>query len=228
MFDLELAIQNWKEELHGNDSLRKDDVLELESHLRELVTKLSQGELSENEAFLVATQRLGKPAELNKEFAKVHGMTIWRKRILWMLCGYFTYSLGATWIGALATFTGAGMAAAGVAGTAVGAVVVAMWAIGWVALLTFSYYKSKSSLTSFDRIPVSWICVGGLTMAIGLGLKQAGTIIQMEYLGANGFGIMSSWQILGIMVVKVCVLIAGITLVWTLSEPKTDAMETAT
>jgi hypothetical protein len=228
VFDLELAIQKWKEEFRDIDSLRKDDVVELESHLRELVAKLSRGELNENEAFLVATRRLGKSAELNKEFAKVHGTTIWRKRIFWMLCGYFLYSLGSTWVGALASCTGAGIAATGMEGTTVGAVSVTMWAIGWTALLAFSYHKSKSSVPSCDRIPFSWICIGGLTMAIGLVLNQAGTIVQMNYLGADGFGIMSSWRIIGIMVVKVCVLVAGITLICTLSEPKTDAMETAT
>lgn len=238
MFDLELAIQKWKEEFRGTDSLRTNDVLELESHLRELVAKLSRGELSDHEAFLVATQRLGKPVELNKEFAKVHGTTIWRKRVLWMLCGYFTYSLGSTWIGALASFTGAGIAAVtGIEGMTVAAASVTVWAVGWAALLAFSFHKSKSSVTSHDHIPFSWICVGGLAFAIGLVLDQVGTMMQAGYLGVDGYGYgwkvieygtMAFWEAIGIMVIKVCVLVASVTLIWTLSETKTDEMETAT
>lgn len=45
MFDLDLAIEQWKDTIGSLDSIRTDDVVELESHLRELVSELSRGGL---------------------------------------------------------------------------------------------------------------------------------------------------------------------------------------
>lgn len=112
MFDLDLAIEQWKDTIGSLESIRTDDVLELESHLRSLVSELSRGGLAESEAFIVATHRLGKPAELNSEYAKVHGATVWQKRVLWMLCGYVAYSIGSAWINAIATFASMSVAMA--------------------------------------------------------------------------------------------------------------------
>src|SRR6185369_11294317 len=43
--------------------------------------------LSTEEAFLIATRRIGQGAALESEFGKINGRTIWIDRILWLLLG---------------------------------------------------------------------------------------------------------------------------------------------
>ena len=226
MFDLESAIQRWKEVLGANESFRTSDVLELESHLRESVTELSQGKLSEHEAFLIAMQRLGQPNELNKEFSKVHGTTAWRKRILWMLCGSFIYSLCAVWFSALTTLSATGLGLTGMGATMVGATSIFICAIAWVALLGFAFHKSKSSNAGPDRIPFTWLCGCGFFLVLGFVLNQTGTVLQTRSLESSELQELFYWQGLGFWVINMCVLVAIFSLIWTLNEQKTDAMET--
>jgi hypothetical protein len=226
MFNLETAIHEWREEFGAVDSLRTDDVLELESHLRELVTRLSRGELSEQEAFLVATHRLGQPAELNREFAKVHGAAVWRKRILWMLCGYFVYMLSSQWLDVIATFAAAGIGVTAMGSTMTAVARVSIWAIGWAVLLAFALRKSKNPIAGPDRIPLSWVWMVGFTLVLGYVLRSAGYIVLTRTLEPAYMGDMAQWQYFGFLIVNLCVFVATVALIWTLNEPKSDVMET--
>jgi hypothetical protein len=70
-FNLEDAIQQWRDSLIQSSRLRQEELEELELHLRDSVIALQKRGLSEDEAWLIAQRRLGKREVLKKEFGKV-------------------------------------------------------------------------------------------------------------------------------------------------------------
>lgn len=86
-FELNLAIQLWRENLGHSPAFRSENLDELESHLRDSVATLEGRGLSTEEAFVIAAKRIGKEASLEKEFEKINERSIWFDRVLWMLIG---------------------------------------------------------------------------------------------------------------------------------------------
>ncbi len=86
-FDLNAAIRAWRESLGHSPRLQPGNLDELESHLRDSVDVLRRKGLAEDEAFLVATRRLGNASVLSTEFAKVNRRDLWLERVFWMLAG---------------------------------------------------------------------------------------------------------------------------------------------
>ena len=86
-FDLNGAIQQWRENLAQTPAFCRENLDELESHLRDSVTTLQTRGLSPEESLLVAVKRIGKDSFLESEFRKVNSKAIWRDRALWMLIG---------------------------------------------------------------------------------------------------------------------------------------------
>lgn len=101
-FDLNLAIQRWRENLAQSAAFRSENLNELESHLRDSVTMLQRQGLSDEEAFIVATKRLGNAEPLEKEFVKINGQSIWLNRIFWMLIGIQLWGLTSSFTGSMA------------------------------------------------------------------------------------------------------------------------------
>jgi hypothetical protein len=87
-FDLNAAIQRWRAGLAESSSFSKDDLDELESHVRDSVELLRTPSLSEEEAFLIAIRRTGPQEQLATEFATVNGGSVWWNRLLWMTIGW--------------------------------------------------------------------------------------------------------------------------------------------
>ena len=94
MFDSEARIRDWKTALSSRDGMKADIADELEDHLRSAMEQLRAGpghertRLSEEEIFLVATRRVGHPDRLAVEFERVVPGEAWRRRWIWLLCGY--------------------------------------------------------------------------------------------------------------------------------------------
>jgi hypothetical protein len=86
-FDLNTALQRWRENLTQSPQFRAENVQELESHLRDSISAWRAKGLSDEEAFLIATRRLGATQALEPEFAKVNGKEVWLDRLLWMAIG---------------------------------------------------------------------------------------------------------------------------------------------
>ena len=84
-FDLNQAIQQWRDGLAQSPAIRGENLDELEVHLRDSVATLQARDLSAEEAFLVATKRVGSGAVLGKEFGKVNAVNVWVERCLWAL-----------------------------------------------------------------------------------------------------------------------------------------------
>lgn len=87
MFQLENAIENWKSGLLCNQNITDGNADELENHLRDEVDSLMLSGLSDQEAFMVASHRIGDQQAIGQEFAKVNPSLAWRRRAFWMFFG---------------------------------------------------------------------------------------------------------------------------------------------
>lgn len=92
MFELKESITNWKQKLNSSNSLTSNDIEELESHLLDEIDLLKEKDLSEEEAFFVATSRLGSVDLLSSEYIKVNSRTMFFKKIVLLLGGYVVIS----------------------------------------------------------------------------------------------------------------------------------------
>lgn len=91
MFDLSKAMDKWRRALSEKRMCSRGDVDELESHLRDEMDQLQKLGLSEQEAFMVGAHRLGEPAALAGEFAKVNKSLWLRTKVFYAGCGLFAY-----------------------------------------------------------------------------------------------------------------------------------------
>ena len=82
MFNLTTEIAVWRKSILETETCTESDVNELESHLNEDMEQLKTKDLSEQEAFIVAVTRIGKPAEITGEFAKINKRKISCNHIL--------------------------------------------------------------------------------------------------------------------------------------------------
>jgi hypothetical protein len=101
-FDLNRAIQQWRENLGQSPAFRSENLNELESHLSDSIATLQTRGLSAEEAFLIASRRIGKGGSLEMEFAKVNRRIVWLDRTLWMLIGVQIWGLVSGLIGSVA------------------------------------------------------------------------------------------------------------------------------
>ncbi len=77
MFDLDHQIDLWKSAFAKKAACSSDELLELESHLREDIAALVAAGRSEREAFCESVSRLGDPTEICGEFAKNESRFLW-------------------------------------------------------------------------------------------------------------------------------------------------------
>jgi hypothetical protein len=70
MFDLNREIDRWKSAFSKQAACSSDELMELESHLREEIAALVAAGQSEQEAFCESVARLGEPTTIGGEFAK--------------------------------------------------------------------------------------------------------------------------------------------------------------
>lgn len=88
MFELEQELGKWMTQLSKLDSVRDQDLEELESHLRDSIMALTSKDLTEEEAFLIATRRMGHPSAIEREFAKASQGHSWSRRMIAKTSGF--------------------------------------------------------------------------------------------------------------------------------------------
>jgi hypothetical protein len=91
-FDLNAAIENWRQELARQPNLASDDRRELETHLRDTVAELQRRGLNDEESFWLARRRVGQPQQLDEEFVKADPTKVWHERVFWMWMAVFLSS----------------------------------------------------------------------------------------------------------------------------------------
>ena len=79
---LEEQIAQWREYLHRRQALHGSDIEELEGHLRDQLTALTEAGLAGEEAFLVAVKRMGSLDALSREFARAHSERLWKQLVI--------------------------------------------------------------------------------------------------------------------------------------------------
>ncbi len=86
-FDLSDSLAQWRAACAQTAKIRPENLAELEAHLHDSMAALRRQGLSEEEAFLIGTKRLGSPSKLAAEFGKVDASEIWFSRLAWMFAG---------------------------------------------------------------------------------------------------------------------------------------------
>jgi hypothetical protein len=79
---LEEQIAQWREYLRRRQAFHGSDVEELEGHLRDQLTALTEAGLTGEEAFLVAVKRMGSLDALSREFARAHSDRLWKQLVI--------------------------------------------------------------------------------------------------------------------------------------------------
>jgi hypothetical protein len=79
---LEGQIAQWREYLRRRQAFHGSDVEELEGHLRDQLTALTEAGLAGEEAFLVAVKRMGSLDALSREFARDHSERLWKQLVI--------------------------------------------------------------------------------------------------------------------------------------------------
>ena len=80
--DLEAQIAAWRAYAERRRELHGTDTDELEDHLRDRITELTDAGLHADEAFLIAVKRMGSLDELSREFAREHSERLWKQLVL--------------------------------------------------------------------------------------------------------------------------------------------------
>lgn len=86
-FDREQTIARWRESLLASETVTAENVRELEGHLRDGMSGLTARGLSEEEAFLIASRRLGGTEIIAAEFEANDPHAKWRHRAFWIVAG---------------------------------------------------------------------------------------------------------------------------------------------
>ena len=79
---LESQIAEWRAYMRRRRELHHADTEELEDHLRNRITELTEAGLRADEAFLIAVKRMGSLDELSREFAREHSERLWKQLVL--------------------------------------------------------------------------------------------------------------------------------------------------
>jgi len=89
------AIRRWQENLGKSPAFKADNLEELASHLRASVQKLKATGISEEEAFQIATRRIGEHGALEREFAKTNPFATWSLPLIlfWIVAGIYVFQV---------------------------------------------------------------------------------------------------------------------------------------
>lgn len=92
-FDLQWHINNWTENLKTQAAFTDSDLEELKSHLLDMMDGLKLTGLDDEEAFWVASKRMGSSVEWGEEFRQINNPVIQMRRSLFILAGVLAYFL---------------------------------------------------------------------------------------------------------------------------------------
>jgi len=83
-FDLNAAVESWRQELATQPNLASDDRRELETHLRDAIAGFQQRGLNDEESFWLARRRVGQPEKVGEEFKKANSTINRRESVFWV------------------------------------------------------------------------------------------------------------------------------------------------
>ena len=183
MFDLNEAIVQWRAALKAQPNFRSSDLDELEDHLREGISDLSGSGLTEEEIFLVSSRRLGKPEDLNGEFA-IADPTIRRNfRLRWMVTGVLAFIF--LWLasdvlsnfgaGTLGRVPGISSNPASLSGMGLVGGVLRLLFLGFGALLIWRWMATDKSSRRLRSLSGGAVVVGSFMLAFLILITRMGS-----------------------------------------------------
>lgn len=181
MFQLEHEIQEWTKSFGRMEAMRSSDTEEMESHLRDSIAGLTTKGLSDEEAFLIATHRVGDPSRVGREFAKVNGRHVWRHRMFWMLAGFLFFEVCGLTITAIAELSQVFAALAGGNGTAIGCAYVVITLLCWLGL---AIWLHRLSTDRNDGNFITRVVGHAKARVIGIGVVVIVVISQLVKFGS--------------------------------------------
>lgn len=208
MFHLDSATEDWKKAYGASEAVSVEALDELESHLRDSVETIAKSGFSEEEAFLVATHRLGSAPQLAGEYDKVHQGQVWLSRTILMLSGYLLLSLCFKFIAFDQTAAGALSMAFGLGATEIplphlgyhlhsSALIqggIGFAGLGVMAWIILSFARGKWQMQP-KRIWVMLACWAGAYLTISLvqfGLQLALQFAMVQRVSTTEFGVYSA------------------------------------
>lgn len=167
MFELEEQLERWKKHFTSMEGMRRGDIEELEQHVRDSIAALTSLGLNPEEAFVLATYRVGAPGVVSREFAKVNGTYLWSHRGFWMTAGALAYVICGLLIGAIVSLSQVMVSLAGGEGLAVGYMAVSITCLGWsvVAALLYRQRNQHAGPVVVQGLPARLI-VGSVVFAV--------------------------------------------------------------
>ena len=199
MFDMNKALQQWRNDLTKAESCETADVDEMHSHLIDQIEALIASGLSQEESFWIATHRLGDNSCLQREFAKVNSSAIWSRRALWMITGILAFVTVSWLAGAFSSLCNITAMYADINGLFAGMLIAYMKIIFMASLLLLFYRsirKPESCITKLDRMkPAARIVVLTIGMiviyALSLGTRLLSNVIMARTNSAEEIGQMA-------------------------------------
>jgi len=91
-FDLEKSVSRWRATFDADHGISAEALDELEIHLRDSMEQLEEACLTQEEAFLLASRRVGSADALEPEYACVSPQTAWVRPLFWMTLGVIGFS----------------------------------------------------------------------------------------------------------------------------------------
>jgi hypothetical protein len=79
---VESQVAEWRAYVESAPGIDRNDVDELEDHLRHQMAELNAAGLTADEAFLIAVKRLGDVDGLSREFAREHSGRLWKQLLV--------------------------------------------------------------------------------------------------------------------------------------------------
>ena len=166
-FDLETALDQWRQSLDSSGDFNKDQQEELTSHLRDELDNLAGNSLSDEEKWLVAQQRIGSVGTLQAAFTQQKGLgmqkLIWGLQaiiLLWLFNNLVTLF---NWIGAdiiLANKLHDALTKYSIS--------FGLQAIGLIPLLLVIKYLVKLHRTGKGTVKANLFMVGALALTLAL------------------------------------------------------------
>jgi len=92
-YDIQEHINHWSEKLRSESSITESDAEELKSHLLDIIDELEGLGLKEEEAFLIASRRMGRIADWDEDYREANNPIIQMRKSLVILAGILVYFL---------------------------------------------------------------------------------------------------------------------------------------
>ena len=233
MFLLEARVARWRERLSRMESLRSSDIEELEQHVRDSIASLTSSGLSDEEAFIIATHRVGEPDVLEREFACVNRGHMWSQRMFWMVAGVVGYLACRLVIGAIASIGGLAVVRAGGNGMSMGYAAATIACLGW-ALVAVSLYRLRDAdsrkplFPKFSARMISAGVIGILTIAVLARFASDWVLVQFLPVPELGYALFISNAANAVLAVLIPLILLIVMLATGRQRLETDAPSPST